>query len=159
MDSSNNNRSGAASAEVFIALFAVMLVMGLSAMAPPAEAAPFAYVANGGDGTVSVIDTATNTVVGIPIPVGREPFGVDVTPDGIHAYVANRGSDNVSVIDTATNLVMATVVVGNVPINVAVTPGWNPRLCRECRLQQRFGDRHGREHGGAHGHHSREWPS
>jgi YVTN family beta-propeller protein len=170
MDSSNNNRSGAASAQVFMALFAVVLVMGLGAMALPAEAAPFAYVANGGDGTVSVIDTATNTVVGIPIPVGREPFGLDVTPDGKHAYVANRGSNNLSVIDTASNLVVATVVVGNVPINVAVTPdgnhayvanagSWKPRLCRECRLQQRFGDRHGREHGGAHGHHSREWPS
>jgi len=107
------------------ALFAFMLVMELGAMAPPAEAAPFAYVANGGDNTVSVIDTATNTVVGIPIPVGREPFGVDVTRDGKHAYVANRGSNNVSVIDTATNMVVATVVVGNVPINVAVTPDGN----------------------------------
>jgi YVTN family beta-propeller protein len=86
---------------------------------------PFAYVVNSGDGTVSVIDTATNTVVGLPIPVGKEPFGVDVTPDGKHAYVANRGSNNVSVIDTATNMVVATVVVGNVPFNVAITPDGN----------------------------------
>jgi YVTN family beta-propeller protein len=109
----------------FMALFAVMLVMGLGAMAPSAEVAPFAYVVNSGDGTVSAIDTATNTVVGIPIPVGREPFGVDVTPDGKHAYVANRGSNNVSVIDMATNMVVATVVAGNVPFNVAVTPDGN----------------------------------
>ena len=114
MHSKNSNGSRAAPARGFMALFAV-LAMGLGAMAPPAEAAPFAYVANGGDGTVSVIDTATNTVVGIPIPVGREPFGVDVTPDGNHAYVANAGSNNVSVIDTATNLVVATVVVGMFP--------------------------------------------
>jgi YVTN family beta-propeller protein len=68
-----------------------------------------------------VIDTATNTVVGIPIPVRREPFGVAVSPDGKHAFVANRGSNNVSVIDTAKNTVVATVAVGNVPFNVAVT--------------------------------------
>jgi YVTN family beta-propeller protein len=83
----NSNGSRAAAARGFMALFAVMLVMGLGAMAPPGEAAPFAYVTNGGDNTVSVIDMATNTVVGIPILVGREPFGVDVTPDGKHAYV------------------------------------------------------------------------
>src|SRR3977135_1551829 len=113
MNSDNSNgRCG------FRALCAV-LAMGL---ALAAEAAPFAYVVNSGDGTASVIDTATNTVVGIPIPVGREPFGVAVSPDGKHAFVANRGSNNVSVIDTATNMIVATVAVGNVPFNVAVTP-------------------------------------
>ncbi len=84
-----------------------------------------AYVANSGSGTVSVIDTATNTVVfgvGFPIPVGTFPRGVAVTPDGKHAYVANTGSDNVSVIDTATNTVVTTVPVQSIPIGVAVTP-------------------------------------
>ena len=119
---SNNNRSSAAAAQVFMALFTIMLAMALGLIISRADAAPFAYIANGGDGTVSVIDTATNTVVGIPIQVGKEPFGVAVTPDGKHAYVANRGSNNVSVIDTATNKVVATVVVGNVPFNVTVTP-------------------------------------
>ncbi|MGH6846264.1 MAG: YncE family protein [Methylocella sp.] len=111
-------RNGSCAARVFMALWA-MLAMGL---AVAAEAAPFAYVENEVSATVSVIDTATNTVVGTPIPVGKEPLGVAVTPDGKHAYVANRGSGNVSVIDTATNMVVATVVVGNVPFNVAVTP-------------------------------------
>jgi YVTN family beta-propeller protein len=73
MHSNNSNGSRAACARGFVALFAVMLVMGLGAMAPPAEAAPFAYVANGGDNTVSVIDTATNTVVAT-IPVGNVPL-------------------------------------------------------------------------------------
>src|SRR5580700_12196754 len=125
MHSKTSNGSRVAWTRGFTALFAFMLVMGLGLMASPAEAAPFAYVVNSGDGTVSVIDTATNTVVGLPIPVGKEPFGVDVTPDGKHAYVANRGSNNVSVVDTATNMVVATVVVGNVPFNVAVTPDGN----------------------------------
>ena len=39
------------------------------------------YVANNGDDTVSVISTATDTVTTI-IPVGVEPTGLAVTPDG-----------------------------------------------------------------------------
>ena len=66
-----------------------MLAMGLGLSAWPAEAAPFAYVANPPH-TVSVIDTASNKVVGPPIPVGNAPYGaVAVTPDGKHVYVAN----------------------------------------------------------------------
>jgi YVTN family beta-propeller protein len=69
-----------------------------------------------------VIATATNAVVGIPIPVGREPFGVAVTPDGKHAYVANAFSSNVSVIATATNTVVTTVMAGNIPFGVGIMP-------------------------------------
>jgi YVTN family beta-propeller protein len=39
-----------------------------------------AYVANLEDNTVSVIATATNTVVGLPIPVGRFPIEVGIIP-------------------------------------------------------------------------------
>ena len=69
--------------------------------------------------TVSVIATATNTVVRT-IPVGGNPIGVAVTPDGTHAYVANNSSDTVSVIATATNTVVATIAVGAFPLGVAV---------------------------------------
>ncbi|MFF3684430.1 beta-propeller fold lactonase family protein, partial [Streptomyces sp. NPDC002187] len=79
------------------------------------------YVANGNDATVSVIDTATNTVT-TTIPVGSGPTGVAVTPDGTRVYVANGNDATVSVIDTATNTVTTTIPVGNVPIGVAVTP-------------------------------------
>ena len=47
------------------------------------------YVANDADDTVSVIATATNTVIGSPITVGIFPFGVAVTPDGSKVYVVN----------------------------------------------------------------------
>ena len=57
----------------FMALFAIVLAMGLALAACPAEAAPFLYVANSGDNTVSVIDTATNTVVGYD-PGGEFPL-------------------------------------------------------------------------------------
>ena len=87
----------------------------------PALAEPFAYVADAGSNSVSVIDTATNTVVAT-VPVGNAPAGVAITPNGTRAYVANFSSDTVSVIDTATNTVVATIPVGNNPQGVAITP-------------------------------------
>ncbi|MDC8011030.1 beta-propeller fold lactonase family protein [Tahibacter soli] len=80
-----------------------------------------AYVANADNNSVSVIDTATNSVVAT-IPVGNLPSAVAVRPDGARAYVANFGSDNVSVIDTATNTVTTTIAVGNGPRGVAFRP-------------------------------------
>jgi YVTN family beta-propeller protein len=62
-------------------------------------------------GSVSVIDTATNTVPAT-VSVGSSPQGVAVNPAGTRVYVANAGSNSVSVIDTATNTVVATVSVG-----------------------------------------------
>lgn len=55
-----------------------------------------AYVTSAGTNTVSVIDTATNTVV-TTTPVGTGPGIVVMTARNV--YVANTGSDTVSVID------------------------------------------------------------
>jgi YVTN family beta-propeller protein len=110
MYSNNSNGSRAAPAQGFAALWAV-LALGLGALASPAAAAPFAYVTNAFyPGTVSVIDTATNTVV-VTLAVGYDPIAVAVTPDGKHAYVTNMISNTVSVIRTASNTVVATVPV------------------------------------------------
>ncbi|MBK8741332.1 MAG: YncE family protein [Betaproteobacteria bacterium] len=86
-----------------------------------AMAAPFAYITNHGGSTVSVLDTATNTVI-TTITVGLHPYGVAVNAAGSRAYVTNEGSHNVSVINTATNTVIATVPVGVTPEGVAVNP-------------------------------------
>ena len=80
------------------------------------------------NGTVSVIDTATNTVTAT-VDVGTAPFGVAVNPDGTKVYVANYGSDTVSVIDTATNTVTATVPVGYESLWSCSQPGWNKSIC------------------------------
>ena len=91
--------------------------------APASARAQNAYITNSRDNTVSVIDTATNTVVGSPIHVGSKPMGVAVTPDGSKVYVANEGSNDVEVIDTATNTVEdSPISVGIQPQGVAVTP-------------------------------------
>jgi YVTN family beta-propeller protein len=44
--------------------------------APAATFAQNVYITNSGSDTVSVIATATNTVVGSPITVGSGPYGV-----------------------------------------------------------------------------------
>jgi YVTN family beta-propeller protein len=80
---------------------------------------PFAYIANSNDDTVTVIDTATNTVVGVPIPVGSAPASVAVNPEGTRVFVSNEDSDTVSVIDTNTNTVISTIPVGNNPCMIA----------------------------------------
>ena len=79
------------------------------------------YVANAGSNNVSVINTATNTVVKT-VSVGNAPIGVAITPDGTKVYVANSGSNNVSVIHRPGNTVVATIPVGNCPRGVAITP-------------------------------------
>jgi len=71
--------------------------------------------------TVSVIDTATNTIIA-NVPIGINSAAVAITPDGTKAYVANEHSNSVSVINTTNNIVTSTVTVGNSPFGVAVSP-------------------------------------
>jgi YVTN family beta-propeller protein len=80
---------------------------------------PYAYIANYGDGRVSVIDTQTNTVTAT-IDVGGNPYGIAVTPDGSKVYVG-KSYDSVAVIDTTTNTVTATIPI-NAPWGIAVSP-------------------------------------
>ena len=69
MDSHNSDGSRAATTRAgFMALFAIVLAMGLGLAARPAAAAPFAYVVNNGDNTVSVIDTVGAVPTGIVSP-------------------------------------------------------------------------------------------
>ena len=123
-----------------IVLF-LLLSMGIGLGTATAQAQTRAYVTNNGSNTVSVIDTATNTVVAT-IPVGVSPFGVAITPDGTRAYVANQDSNTVSVIDTATNTVIATIPVGANPVAVAITPAPQaPTSIEQCKHggYQKFG--------------------
>ena len=98
----------------------------------------FAYVANCGEfclsdepssvSTVSVIDTATNTVAAtVPLPPTSGPTGVAITPDGKFAYVPNGWSNSVAVIDTTKavadpgHAVVATIpVAGPRPEGIAI---------------------------------------
>ena len=63
-------------------------------------AAGTVYVTNVSDGTVSVINEATNAVTAT-IPVGYGPYGVAVDPAAGTVYVTNDGDGTVSVINAA----------------------------------------------------------
>ena len=86
------------------------------------------YVANNGGGvccgggggvsSVSVIDTATNTLVA-NFFAGLSPNGIAASPDGAFVYVTDLGNNSVSVISTANNSVVEIVPVGLFPMSVA----------------------------------------
>jgi YVTN family beta-propeller protein len=88
-----------------VAVFAFASLLGT-----PQSLAQNAYITNQ-IGTVSVIATERNTVIAT-IPVGAEPGGVAVAPDGAKVYVANTLSDNMSIIAAASNTVTATIAAG-----------------------------------------------
>ena len=46
------------------------------------------------------------------IPVGKNPRGMTLSPDGKRLYVANRMDDNLSLIDTVTDTVISTINLG-----------------------------------------------
>jgi len=81
-----------------------------------------AYITNG-EGTVSVINTATKTLIATVTGVGPNPYWAEVSPDGALVYVANNAaSGTVTVISTATNSVTATIAVGANPLQVGFGP-------------------------------------
>jgi len=85
------------------------------ALAAESAGEDLAYVANLRASTVSVIDVPSRRVVA-RVPVGAEPDGVAVSPDGSRIYVANFAGNSVSVIDAATRSVIATIPVDAGPV-------------------------------------------
>ena len=78
------------------------------------------YVTNRDSGTVSVIETANNTVIK-NIAVGASPHALVFNPSNNNFYVTNRDSGTVSVIETANNTVIKNVTVGSFQNNCSST--------------------------------------
>lgn len=81
----------------------------------------FAYVANGGENTVCVVDISARRVVDT-IPVGVSPHGMRISSDGKQAWVANLKGGTISVIDTAVRKETMQIAVGSGPAQVGFTP-------------------------------------
>lgn len=100
---------------VMLSVLSVLIYSGI------VHAAPFAYIANNAGNTVSVIDTADDTVLPDPITVGSHPYGVAVNRMGSRVYVSNEATPySVSVIDTFTNTVTGTISLSLQPGALAV---------------------------------------
>jgi YVTN family beta-propeller protein len=83
------------------------------------------YVVNtgtaAGNGSVSVIDTNSNSIVAT-IPVHKLPYAIDVDAAGHRAYVANSGSNTVSVIDLDRRREVAVAGTGEKPGLARISP-------------------------------------
>ncbi|MGB8592065.1 MAG: beta-propeller fold lactonase family protein [Candidatus Acidiferrales bacterium] len=87
-----------------------------------------AYVANQGDGSVSVITIAdvgcqdcnpiTKTITGVGTTLNQ----IAITPNGREAFIAAGGSNAAAIIFTATNTTSPSITVGTGPFGVAIGP-------------------------------------
>src|SRR5207237_1438328 len=106
-------------------------LLALATAAVPAQAVPFAYVANRFDNTVSQYNVGAGgaltplspSLVGAP----STPVGVAVSPDGASVYVTGGNGNIVSQYDVDAGGALtpkspATVAAGNRPLGVAVSP-------------------------------------
>src|SRR5436190_15523821 len=84
-----------------------------------AAAQPYAYVANASGINVSVVNRATNVVVG-SITTPQASVGLDVSPSGAELYIAHTGG--VAIANLSTNRVIANIPLPSPPQNVAVSP-------------------------------------
>src|SRR2546430_133518 len=105
---------------------ALAVFVGFSGV--PAAAQSYAYVPTHKSNSVSVINTASSSVVAV-VPVGVQPLQAAISPDGAFAYITNSGwflgnlgNNDVSVISTVTNTVVGTVSTPTYPIAIAITP-------------------------------------
>src|SRR5690349_7617621 len=82
--------------------------------AAPLGASPYAFIPHASTGTVSIVDTATRTVVSV-LSVGDAPMGVAIAPNAAAAYVGLVDRGEVVVIDAATRLEVHRFDVGAGP--------------------------------------------
>ncbi len=92
--------------------------LGLTLVTATATAAPFAYVANEKSGTISIIDTATDVLVGT-INSGGKPRGQAVSLDGSTLYASE--SNGLLVIDIANRTVSSKIDLGDSPEGVGIS--------------------------------------
>lgn len=80
-----------------------------------------AYIATGG--AVIVIDVATDTIVGAPIPISNGIHAIAITPDGTTVYVANANEAEVTPIDVATQTAGTSISLGVLtPRSIVISP-------------------------------------
>ncbi len=83
--------------------------------------------------------SASAEYVSARIPVGHNPRGLVLSPDGKHLYVANRLDDSITVIDTDTSTVASTIDLGG-PKNVdALRRGERLFYTADFAFQGQFG--------------------
>ena len=113
-----------------LAIF-TLLALTLTACRPhdfpqyPPNYREYAYVTNGGSGTVTVLDVV-NIRLDRELAVGQNPVAVTASPTRNEVYVVNSGAEgaqgSVSVIDAENNTVAATIPVHRQPVSIDLDP-------------------------------------
>ena len=91
----------------------------------PANYREYAYVTNGGSGTVTVLDVV-NVRLDRELPVGQNPVAVAASPTRNEVYVVNSGAagsvGSISVINAENNTVVATIPLHGQPVSIDLDP-------------------------------------
>ena len=112
---------GTASTHARAALPRVVAIVALTAVAALALAGPTAYVANEKSGTLSIIDTERDEVIG-EIRAGSKPRGMAPSRDGKRLYVSDQPANSLLVVDLDARSVTATIDLGESPEGVSLSP-------------------------------------
>ncbi|MBI3406294.1 MAG: YncE family protein, partial [Acidobacteria bacterium] len=111
-------------------IFVLLLLLGLTARQLAREHRPsllrpglrmYAYVANSGSGSVSVVDIIGLKVIAT-IPVGAGPSGLRAHPSRREIWGVSTGTGQLWVIDVPSGGVVARIPVGNSPFALDFSP-------------------------------------
>jgi YVTN family beta-propeller protein len=93
----------------------------LATLLAVAHAAPLAFVPNEKSGTVSVVDTATDTVLR-SLAAGKRPRGIAAAPGGSRLFVTDAASSMLLMLDSEGGTAPAPLALGKSPEGVSVSP-------------------------------------
>lgn len=118
---------------IFLPIFA-FVALALSACRPrdlpqyPPNEREYAYVTNGGSGTVTILDVV-NVRVDRELPVGQNPVAVAASPTRNEVYIVNSGAvgnlGSLSVIDATQNKVVAAIPLHRKPVSIEIDADGN----------------------------------
>jgi YVTN family beta-propeller protein len=118
-------RSSACTLLALASLFAVTACRTSDFPQYPSNYREYAYVTNGGSGTVSIFDVV-NVRLDRELAVGKNPVAVAASPARNEVYVVNAGAEgasgSISVIDAKDNAVAATIAVQRLPVSIELDP-------------------------------------
>jgi len=80
------------------------------------------YVTRYDSDKVSIIDTASNTLVGSPITVGGRPARIRVAPDNSRVYFLSADGASLAVVSRTTNSLLLTIPIGVYPSEMTIKP-------------------------------------
>ena len=79
------------------------------------------YIANEDDSLVTIMDIKSGDILA-EVPVGVEPEGMGVSPDGKFTVATSESTSMAHVIDNATNKLIANVLVDSAPARGEIHP-------------------------------------